>query len=213
MMIGKLCIFLTLLYKVIRPAKTSGQQSLALLYCYFYSRKRKNLDPTRRESHKRDVKSVIHTIESMANPFDVEQTSLIHLASGSIASDAVQQDLLGARSFGEDCFTSFVNKNILSDSPDLFATIKKAKLKTFSSDLKPVKTSTSKGKEISLKSLQNLCARLLLLAKSRDIDMKEVLCYQLGPYPLSIATVDGAPTKTVKSSVMHLLEEQAHECV
>ena len=149
----------------------------------------------------------------MVNPFDLEQTSLVHLASGVVATDAVKQDLLGAKSIGQERFLTFVKDNIVSESPDVFATIKKAKLKTFSSDMKRLSVPTSKGKEVSLRSSRNLCARLLLLASSRSIDMREVLCYQLGPYPLSLATIDGSRTKTVKASLMHLLEEQAPECV
>ena len=64
--------------------------------------------------------------ESMANPFDVKLTSLVHLASGSIATDVVQHELLGAKSLGEDRFMSFVKENLLVNLPDLFATIKKA---------------------------------------------------------------------------------------
>ena len=143
----------------------------------------------------------------MVNHFEVVQDNLIQLSSGSIASDSVQHELLNAKSFGEGCFLSFVKENLLSDSPDLFAPII-AKLKTFSSDLKPVMTTSSKGKEVSPKSSRNLCACLLILAKTRDIDMKEVLRCQLGPYPLSIATIYGNPTKTTKSSVIHMLEEQ-----
>lgn len=176
-------------------------------------RQRKNLDETHKQNYEKEVKSVISTIESMVNPFDKEQTNLIHLASGVIAPCAVQHDLLCAKSLGEKRFMQFVGENLLSDTPDLFDTIKKTKLQTFSSSQKPTKTATSKGKEVSLKSSRNLCARLLLLAKSRDVDMRIVLSYSLGPYPLSLATVDGNPTKTVKANLMHMLEEMSPECV
>ena len=137
-------------------------------------RQRKNLDETHKQNYEKEVKSVISTIESMVNPFDKEQTNLIHLASGIIAPCAVQHDLLCAKSLGEKRFMQFVGENLLSDTPDLFDTIKKTKLQTFSSSQKPTKTATSKGKEVSLKSSRNLCARLLLLAKSRDVDMRIV---------------------------------------
>lgn len=107
----------------------------------------------------------------------------------------------------------FVKQNLLCDTPDLFDTIKKTKLQTFSSALKPTKTTTSKGKEFSLKSSRNLCARLLLLAKSRDVDMRTVLSFPLGPYLLSLSTVKGSPTKTVKANLMHMLEEMSPQCI
>ena len=43
--------------------------------------------------------------------------------------------------------------------------------------------------------------------------MKTVLSYPLGPYPLSLATVDGNPTKTVKANLMHMLEEISPDCL
>ena len=43
--------------------------------------------------------------------------------------------------------------------------------------------------------------------------MKTVLSYPLGPYPLSLATVDGNPTKTMKANLMHMLEEISPDCV
>ena len=122
----------------------------------------------------------------MVNPFDTTQPNLVHLASGVIAPAAIQNDLLSAKSLGEERFRVFVQENLLSDKPDVFDTIQKTKLQTFSSALKPAKTTTSKGKEVSLKSSRNLCARLSVLAKSRDVDMKTVLSYPLGPYPLAL---------------------------
>ena len=171
------------------------------------------MDKTHKEKHEKDVQSVIDTIQSMVNPFDTTQPNLVHLASGVIAPAAIQHDLLSAKSLGEERFRVFVQENLLSDKPDVFDTIQKTKLQTFSTALKPTKTTTSKGKEVSLKSSRNLCARLLLLAKSRDVDMKTVLSYPLGPYPLSLATVDGNPTKMVKANLMHMLEEISPDCV
>ena len=149
----------------------------------------------------------------MVKPFDTTQPNLVHLASGIIARAAVQHDLLSAKSLGEERFRVFVQENLLGDKPDVFDTIQKTKLRTFSSAVKPTKTTTLKGKEVSLKSSRNLCTRLLLIAKSRDVDMKTVLSNPLGPYPLSLATVNGNPTKTVKANLMHMLEEMAPACV
>ena len=41
------------------------------------------------------------------------------------------------------------------------------------------------------------------------MNMQEVLTYQLGPLPWSLATADGAPTKTAKSALLHILEGKA----
>lgn len=43
--------------------------------------------------------------------------------------------------------------------------------------------------------------------------MKFVLTFSVGPFPLSLATVDGNPTKTVKPNLMYVLDEKSPECV
>ena len=55
--------------------------------------------------------------------------------------------------------------------------------------------------------------KLLLLARSREIDLKEVLSFSLGPYPLSLATTDGLMVKTVKSNLMHIIEDMVDNSV
>ena len=41
------------------------------------------------------------------------------------------------------------------------------------------------------------------------MNMPEVLTYALGPLPWSLATAEGAPTKTATSALLHTLEEKA----
>ena len=41
------------------------------------------------------------------------------------------------------------------------------------------------------------------------MNMQEVLTYPHGPLPRSLATADGAPTKTAKSAQLHILEKKA----
>ncbi len=51
--------------------------------------------------------------------------------------------------------------------------------------------------------------RMVVIAQHRHIHMQEVLTYPLGPLSWSLATADGAPTKTAKSALLHILEEKA----
>ena len=138
---------------------------------------------------------------------------MVHLTSGVVANEKVKNDLLNVKKIGEERLCAFVETNLLSEEPDIFATIQKTKLQTFSSLTKPVSTTKAKDKEISLKSSRNLMGKLLLLARSREIDLKEVLSYSLGPFPLSLATTDGIMVKTVKSNLMHIIEDMADDPV
>ena len=155
----------------------------------------------------------MNTIENTINPFELDQSEMVHITSGIIANDKVKNDLQNVKAIGEERLSVFVQTKLLSKEPDIFAAIQKTKLHTFSSLTKPVSTTKAKGKEISLKSSRNLMGKLLLLARSREIDLKEVLSFSLGPYPLSLATTDGNMVKTVKANLMHIIEDMVDDSV
>ena len=46
----------------------------------------------------------------------------------------------------------------------------------------------------------------MLLAIQHDVDLELTLSFPLGPVPWSLATADGMPTKTDKSTLLHNLE-------
>ena len=71
---------------------------------------------------------------------------------------------------------------------------------------KKVKVSPTNGAEVTLKNNRNQFARMLLLAQSRNVDMKEVLSFSLGPLPLSLSTEMGTLHKTQKTQLMTLIE-------
>ena len=52
----------------------------------------------------------------------------------------------------------------------------------------------------------SFCARLIVLAQHRKLDMREVLKYSLGSLPWSLASPDGSLTKTNKAKLLHLME-------
>ena len=49
--------------------------------------------------------------------------------------------------------------------------------------------------------------RLLIIGKSRAIDLEELLSYALSPVPMSLGTTDGTPCKIVMAKLMHELEK------
>ena len=107
---------------------------------------------------------------------------------------------------GEAEFTSYVFENVLSETPDIYKTMKKTKLKTFHNQSKKVTTKSSKNEITAVKSTKDLFAKMLLIAQSRDVNMEEVLKYSLRPYPSPLATFDGSMVKTQKSKIMQILE-------
>ena len=79
-------------------------------------------------------------------------------------------------------------------------------MKTSSSAGKLTKTKTWKGELVAVRNTKNFFAKLVLVAKTLEVDMKEVLCYPLRPYPLPFATVDGNMVKTSKCKLMEAIE-------
>ena len=146
------------------------------------------MDATQKAQHEKEVLSVMTTLESVVNPFEVDRTELVHLTSGLVATEEVKSELLTAKQRGERSLQTFIKEKVHVPNPDIFSAINKLKLKTFSSMAKKVKVKSKNGTEATLKSNRNLFARMLLLAQSRNIDMKEVLCFPLAPFPLSLST-------------------------
>lgn len=144
----------------------------------------------------------------MANPFDVEQKELISLASGEVLETTAADRLLSAEQLGEEQFSKFMEENLFSEEPDIFVKLERNKLHTFSSWKKNV-VKDCKGKETSVKLNRIFFARLLVISKNREIDLREVLSYSLGSFPLSLATPTRGLVKTAKSKLLEIIESEA----
>jgi hypothetical protein len=52
---------------------------------------------------------------------------------------------------------------------------------------------------------------MVLVARSRDLDMKDVLQYSLRPFPLPLAFVEGNVVKTAKSNWLNTIESETQD--
>ena len=84
--------------------------------------------------------------------------------------------------------------------------IKTNKLKTFSTI---GKTAIARpiAVTVSINASSDMFNRLLIIGKSRDIGLEELLSYALSPVPMYLGTTDGTHCKTVKDKLMHELEK------
>ena len=69
----------------------------------------------------------------------------------------------------------------------------------------------NKGELVAMKNLKILFTKMLLIAKSRDLQMDNVLKYSLRPFPCSLATHEGDLVKTSKAKLLHAVEEEVEE--
>jgi hypothetical protein len=106
-----------------------------------------------------------------------------------------------------------MENNILSSEPDIYAPIKKFSLQTFSSLAKKVSSKKKNGDVIELKNSKELFAKMLLIVKNRNLDLKEVLQYSLRSFPLSLATLEGNLVKSTKSKLLNIIENEVEEAL
>ena len=83
------------------------------------------------------------------------------------------------------------------------------KLKSFSTMAKSITTRTSSGSVATVKNDCCFWARLLVIARNREINLEHVVTYSLRPFPRAPATDSGCLVKTVKSKLLHVLEQEA----
>ena len=109
----------------------------------------------------------------------------------------IAHDLMNASKVGEEAFEAFRTRRLENNTVDVFATMKKQKLKTFSDVY--TKKVTCKGNDIFLKADRNLFGHIIVVAQTQKLEMKKVLSYPLGPIPLALANADGSLRKTDKA--------------
>ena len=157
----------------------------------------------KRDDH--DTKTIVSTVDNMLDPF-LHSNDLTSISTGIKASTATVSDLFSAHTKGEKHLQDFIQQRILTNDVPYFAPLTKLKLKTFSNETaeKSVKVG---GKELIVKADRNFFCKLVVIAKTRELDLYQVYSYELGPVPWSIATQYGTLYKTDKSKLLEDLEK------
>ena len=115
-------------------------------------------------------------------------------------------DLLQVKSRRKQAAYDFVVNHCSSDPTlDYFDPLKKAKLKSFK-DLKAVRKVHNKNLVLPLRMARDVFARMALLKQFRQIDVKVLFTYPLGPPPWSLADPYGLPRKSNKAKLSQQLE-------
>ena len=74
---------------------------------------------------------------------------------------------------------NFVKENLLGSEPNIYATIKKTKLETFSSLGTKVTNKTKKGDLVDMKNSKALLTNMLLVARSCNLQLEDVFRYSV----------------------------------
>ena len=123
------------------------------------------------------------------------------MSSGKVATQKIEEDLLGAKVIGEKAYKEFRAQRLEANPPvKSHETLKKLKLKTFSEFNKRVKFKSKTVNEIILKADRALFSQMVIIAENRQLHMRDVLCHPLGLLPWALSTVDGPLRKTSKAA-------------
>ena len=166
----------------------------------------KDLGKSRIAFDESNVNATFNLISEWMNPF-FHNEIITNMSSGVAARKETCDDLLRAEEVGKSCLKSFIEMRLIRGTHSFYEPIKKNKLSTFDDMIIKKKLKVNEG-SIALKADQNTFARLLIIQRSRSIDLEKVLNFELSPYPLSLCHLDGTMTKTVKSMLFACLAEK-----
>ena len=161
-----------------------------------------------------DVQKLISvfTSELMTNPFfltqdtDGEVLPLLNIATGAVMPKDLTYNLIHAVDLGKCHMENFVEERLNSHSKSFWDTVPQLKLKTFANLVQKTKTKTREEKIQVLNADRQLFGRLVIAAKSRDVDLRDVLTYELSAVPFALAHSDGTLRANTKSALLELLE-------
>lgn len=169
--------------------------------------KHKECSESRRKYGEASVQSVLSTMSTWPNPFSpLNPDAVLNISSGVIASNEVTSDLLQAHAIGDSQLLNFIEERLQSSSVSFYHPLHRNNLKTFTS-LTKIKSVQVRGKEVIVRADRDLFGRMLVVAQTRALNLRDVLCYELGPVPWSISSVHGTLAKTAKCKLLEIIEK------
>ena len=159
-----------------------------------------------------DVQNLIScfTTDLMSNPFTQETELLVNFATGVVLPTDISDVLVRSTNKGREQMNTFVEKWLKTNRISFWGPITKLKVKIFESTTKKIQVKAVNDKLVTVGVDRELFGRLLIAANIRQINLKEVLCYELSSVPFSLAHQDGSLRNTTKSSLAALTEAKVN---
>ena len=174
----------------------------------------KETSVTRIERDEKDVQRLVScfTTGLANNPFanededNAEGTPLSNILTGVVLPNEIADRLVNASQIGTTSMHEFINTRLDTNKVCFWDSLKKLKIDTFKVTTRKISLKGTRGKVVTLNADRELFGRLLVVAKTRSINLKEILSYELSCVPVSLVHPDGTMRKTVKSALMPILE-------
>ena len=176
----------------------------------------KEAGAARMKRDQEDIDRLVSSFNSglLTNPFDIpddrdtsEKLSLLNIATGVVLPEQASDRLLDATEMGKCSMEDYISTRYNTNEVNFWDPLPKLKINTFTSAAKKMEVKATNDKIITLTTDRELFGRLLVVAKERDIDLRQVLSYELSAVPVAIAHGDRSLRKTTKSSLMSVLKK------
>ena len=176
----------------------------------------KDLGAQRLKRDEADVHKLlsVFTSELMTNPFSPSDNDdnvclpLVNIATGVVVPDEMTHSLVCARDIGRQHMERFIQQRLNTREKSFWDPLPHLKLKTFVTLAQKRQVKTADEKVQNITADRELFGRLIIAAKSRDVDLKEVLTYELSAVPFALAHSDGTLRKNTKSVLLAELSKE-----
>ena len=171
----------------------------------------KEAAPKRVQRDEKDVEKIVACFKSglMKDPFLGDNDILCNIATGVVLPEEIAERLVKSKEEGLTQLDCFVQQRLHTNSVSFWDAIPNLRIKTFNTTRKKVRIPSSNEKAVVMAEDRDLFGRLLIVAKVREINLREVLSYELSAVPYSLAHSDGTLRQTAKNVLLQILENYA----
>ena len=142
---------------------------------------------------------VCFTSGAMTHHFADDTRELVNFATGVVLPSTIAEKMK---------MKTFVEKRLNTDETSFWDPVTSLKIKTFSTTTKKTSVKSINEKLISVSADRDLFGRLPIAKNARQINLREVLSYELSTLPFVLSHQDRSLRKTTKGVVLNLLQEQ-----
>ena len=152
----------------------------------------------------------------MTNPFDLKQTDqgeyipLTNLASGLVMPNDMAIRLLAPRDIDLQHMATFIEERLNTSIKSFWDPLPQLKINTFTK--MSIKKLNGADTTITVKADRDLFGRLVVVASTRQVNLKKLMSSALATVPLALFHIDGTPRRVSKSTLLHITKRNRHDC-
>jgi len=137
----------------------------------------------KRDEH--DVQRLLTCFTSglMADPFSSDMTDPLNFATVVVLPSDLTDASVASTTKGRGQMSTFIEKRVNSNTISSWDPVTSLKVKTFETTSRKVRLKAANEKLITVKADRELFGRSLIAANARQINLREVLFYELSPVP------------------------------